>query len=304
MTVAEPSYEEKLAGESALWGAEAERAASQTPPDWRDHRDLRHNAIYHRADIDAFLEHIAPGMTALELGCGSGWLTVGMARRGAHAEGIDVSARALDVAGAYAESIGPTVPGWLDYRAGDLNAVELPPARYDVIAIKGTLHHLTRPDHLLDQIHGALKPGGLLWVSDSHGDEPLSTVLAAGALTLILPTAVPYRQKFGALLRFGVRAPERVRASIQAEGLSPFEGAGRDHDWLALLRARFSVERIERSPAITGYVTHQLQAPDALALPFLRALCVADRALVRVGLLGSTGLTIYARRSGQGPGGD
>ncbi len=290
------NYQEKLAGEAALWGRVAEEQAERLPPDWRYHRNLRHNAVVHARDIDALLARITPGMKALELGCASGWLTLAMAQRGAVAHGIDISDGAIAVARAYYESIKDTVPGAVTYAVADLNALDLPPATYDVIAAKGVLHHLVRLEHVIDQVYVALKPGGLFWVSDTHGDESLPATLLAGALTLVLPTQVSYREKVRGLLRFGLRAPERVKASIQADGLSPFEGAGRDQDWVALIRQRFAIERTARKPAVTGYVTAQLALPDRVAVPLLRALAIPDRWLVRLGLLRSTGVVLFARK--------
>jgi len=290
------SYQEKLADEAALWGRVAEEQAERLPPDWHYHRHLRHNAVVHARDIDVLLARIIPGMKALELGCASGWLTLAMAQRGAAAHGIDISAGAIDVARAYYETIKDTVPGAVTYAVTDLNALDLPPATYDVIAAKGVLHHLVRLEHVMDQVHAALKPGGLFWVSDTHGDESLPVTLLAGALTLALPTQVSYREKVRGLLRFGLRAPQRVRASIQADGLSPFEGAGRDQDWVALVWQRFTIERMARKPAVTGYVTAQLALPDRVAVPLLRALAVPDRWAVRLGLLRSTGVVLFARK--------
>lgn len=289
-------YEQKLAGEAALWGRDAEAKANDVPPDWRDHRHLRHNIVYHTADIDQFLSHIQPGMTALELGCGAGWLTLAMAQRGATATGIDISARALDIARDYYDSIRESVSGAVTYDVADLNALALPADHYDVIAVKGTLHHLLRMEHVIDEMQRALKPGGLLWVSDSDGEEAMETVLVASALMFVLPTAISYRDKFAGLVRFGSNAPSRIKASIEAEGLSPFEGAGREHDWVRLIHERFDVEQHINAPAVTGYITHQLEMPDWAALPLLRALCHIDRWLVRLKLLRNTGVILYARK--------
>ncbi len=289
-------YEQQLAQEAELWGSDAERSAQAVPPDWREHRKLRHNIIYHTADIDAFLQRVQPGMTTLELGCGSGWLTLAMAQRGAHAKGLDISAKALNVARRYYDSIRESVKGSAEYEVADLNALQLPAETYDVIAVKGTLHHLVNMAEVIAQMQQALKPGGLLWVSDSHGDEATSTVLLASALMFVLPTHVSYREKFAGLRRFGVNAPARIKASIQAEGLSPFEGAGREHDWVKLIGERFTVEQRIQAPAVTGYITHQINLPDALALPLLRGLCMVDRLLVRMRLLQPSGLILYARK--------
>ena len=289
-------YEQRLAQEAALWGADAVDKAREVPPDWRYHRRLRHNAIYHTRDIDAFLDHVQAGMDALELGCGSGWLTLALAQRGARATGIDISEQALEVGRRYYETIREQVPGSVTYHAADLNTLELPPDAYDIIAVKGTLHHLPHVDHIVAQMQRALRPGGLLWVSDSDGEESLATALAAGALMFVLPTHVSYRDKIGGLLRFGARAPSRIKASIEAKGLSPFEGAGREHDWVKLISERFTVEQRIQAPAVTGYITHQVKLPDALALPLLRALCAVDTLAVRLRLLRSTGVILYARK--------
>jgi 2-polyprenyl-3-methyl-5-hydroxy-6-metoxy-1,4-benzoquinol methylase len=289
-------YEQQLAQEAELWGRDAERSAQTVPPDWRYHRHLRHNAIYHTRDIDEFLGHIQPGMNVLELGCASGWLTLAMAQRGARAEGIDISEKALNIARQYYDSIRDSVGGSVTYRAADLNALQLAVETYDVIAVKGTLHHLMRMDHVIDEIHKALKPGGLLWVSDSDGEESMSTALVASGLMFVLPTHVSYRDKISGLIRFGTRAPSRIKASIEAEGLSPFEGAGREHDWVKLITQRFQIERRIDSPAFTGYITHQIKMPDMLALPLLRALCTVDRLLVRLKILRNTGVILYARK--------
>ncbi len=295
--MSDPTYEQKLAAEAALWGQDAVAKAQSVPPDWRYHRHLRHNIIYHTADIDEFLDHIQPGMSALELGCGGGWLTLAMAQRGATATGLDISKPALQIARDYYESIKSEVSGSVTYTVADLNVLELPANHYDVIAVKGTLHHLLRVDHVIREMHRALKPGGLLWVSDSHGEEALQTVLVASGLMLVLPTVVSYRDKFAGLLKFGTSAPSRIKASIEAEGLSPFEGAGREHDWVELINATFTVKRRVDAPAITGYITHQIKLPDWVALPFLRALCRVDRLLVRLNLLRNTGVILYAYKA-------
>lgn len=124
----------------------------------------------------------------------------------------------------------------------------------------------------------------------------MSTALVASGLMFVLPTVVSYRDKISGLMRFGTRAPSRIKASIEAEGLSPFEGAGREFDWLALIGERFEVVQQALSPAVTGYITHQIKLPDRAALPLLRALCVVDRLLVRLHLLHSTSVILYARK--------
>jgi 2-polyprenyl-3-methyl-5-hydroxy-6-metoxy-1,4-benzoquinol methylase len=290
------TYQQKLEEEAELWGRIAEEQASATPPDWRFLRALRQNVIMHGAGIEALLEHVRPGMNTLELGCNSGWLTLAMAQRGASAHGLDISETAIRLAQTYYATIQHEISGRATYQVADLNYVELPAEHYDIVAVKGTLHHLINMEQVIEQIHATLKFGGLLWVADSHGEEKGLAVFLASGLTFVLPTQVSYRDKLRGLLRFGVRAPGRVKASMQAEGLSPFEGAGREYDWLKLISRQFKVERQIASPAFTGYVSAQLNMSDRVAIPLLKMMRSVDEALVRLKIVQPTGLMLFARK--------
>jgi 2-polyprenyl-3-methyl-5-hydroxy-6-metoxy-1,4-benzoquinol methylase len=293
----ERSYSEKLAEEAAFWGRVAADQAGAVPPEWSAHRRLRHNLVDVAGQVDALLDRVRPGMRTLELGCGPGWLTIALARRGAIAHGIDIAPEAIKVGRARVEAIAHEVKGRATYEVADLNHLVLGAEQYDLVVAKGILHHLTGLEALIGEVHRALVPGGLFWICDNDGTEATRTALLAGLLLGILPTEVSYATKLRGLVRARTAALDRLRASIEAEGLSPFEGAGRAVDWPALVEGRFDVESRRSGPAVTGYLAGQLKAPDWIALPFLRALGTIDRALVRVRLLHSTGVVIYARKS-------
>lgn len=290
------SYEEKLEQEAELWGNEAEVMAQKLAPNWHAHQQLLHNRILHGEHINKLLDTIQADMTVVELGCGAGWLTLAMAQRGAQALGLDVSEKSLAVARNYYNSIQDTVSGTATYAYADLNNLDLAPNTYDVIVVKATLHHLVNMRHVIENIYQALKPNGLFWISDTLQDEQFASVLAASAITFVMPTQIPYSEKFRGLLKFGLNAPERIKMSMEAEGLSPFEGAGRDHNWLEILESLFQIEEIRVHPAITGYVTAQLKLPNALAIPFLRTLKFVDKGLVALGILQSSARVVYARK--------
>lgn len=294
-------YAEKLAQEAEIWGSVAEQQASILSPDWQYHRELRHNVIMHTAEIDTLLSHITPGFNVLELGCNSGWLTVAMARCGAQAHGLDIGAKAIEVARLYYQLVKDELIGTASYQVADLNNTNLPIETYDVVVIKGVLHHLPNLESLIDRVYQALKPGGLLWISDTNGDETFPTVLIASILTFLLPTRVAYRDKLHGLFQFRMHALERIKASMQASGLSPFEGISREIDWFELIKSRFIIEQRIDHPAFTGYVTTEIKLPDHLALPLLQIMYKLDHALVRSKVLHGTGLTIYARKNPPSP---
>ena len=245
------SYDDQLAREAAIWGSSARELAARIPPDWREHRRLlRHNIVMQGAYIDEFLSHIRPGMRVLDLGCGAGWLTLAMAQRGADATGLDISAESLEVAREYYERIRHEVTGSVRYEVADLNYLSLEADSYDVITVCGALHHLTNVGYTIEQLHTALRPGGLFWTSDVLGEEPRAAIYLTGALMFLLPIEISYRAKIAGLLRFGLRSPTRVKAAMEGEGFSPFEGAGREENWFQLLQAWFEVRRAFHFPSI------------------------------------------------------
>jgi ubiquinone/menaquinone biosynthesis C-methylase UbiE len=290
------TYQEQLRGEAELWGTEAERMAQQMPPDWRYHQTLPHNRVLHGDRINELLSRIRPGMTVLELGCASGWLTLALAQQGADATGYDISEKSLTIARDYYEQIADDVPGRVQYAVADLNHLNLPATTYDVVVVKGVLHHLVNMPEVIAQVKHALKPGGLFWIHDVFADEGLTQALLAGGLMVLLPTEVSYREKLRGLMQFGTRAPERIKASMEAEGLSPFEGAGRDHNWLHLVREHFSVERQQPLASLTGYLTAQVTLPQTVGLPFLKTLRIIEEQLLSAGLLQASSMTVYARK--------
>jgi hypothetical protein len=151
---------------------------------------------------------------------------------------------------------------------------------------------------MVERVHRTLKPGGVFWVSDKHGGEVGLTVLVATLMMAILPTRVSYADKLRGALKFNFRAPSRIQASMQSEGYSPFEGAGRGKDWPERITQLFEVQEILAHPAVTGYLAAQIRMPSRVARILLGALAGVDCALVRLHLLRSSGLTLVAHKQG------
>ena len=109
---------------------------------------------------------IAPGMTVVDLGCGTGTLAimVKQAQPAAHVIGVDVDAKILGIARAKITRAGIDV----ELRQGLVQEVGLAPASVDRVLSSLVLHHLTTDEKLsaLRTLHAALKPGGELHVLD------------------------------------------------------------------------------------------------------------------------------------------
>lgn len=289
-------YDAALAGEAAFWGEVARGEAALTPPDWDVRREWLVNRADRARDVDALLASIVTGTRVLELGCGAGTLTIGLARRGAEVTAVDVSPEALSVAQRYYASIATTLPGRIRYERLDLNDGTLPPGPFQLVAAMGVLHHLVDAQTVVAAIANALEPGGRFWAIDVLGRDSLAAATIAGALLLVLPSEMPFIEKWRGLLRFGAGAPARVRASIEAEGLSPMEGAGRGIDWIEAISERFELDTVRPHPALSGYLASQLRLPRRLAGPLVAAVAAVDRTLVRAGAWRGAGVTIDARK--------
>ncbi|MDH3540929.1 MAG: methyltransferase domain-containing protein [Acidimicrobiia bacterium] len=112
------------------------------------------------------LSHLKPGMRVLDIGCGPGSITLGLARYVAPAEtvGIDQSAEALDVARSLTreQNVG-------NVRFQRASVYELPfgDATFDVVYGHQILQHLADPVTALTEARRVLRSGGYLAVRDA-----------------------------------------------------------------------------------------------------------------------------------------
>ena len=109
--------------------------------------------------------HFKPGMTALELGCGTGYFTRELARSGAGIVAIDLSPELLEIAKANCSA--PNV------RFEIQNAYELsyPDVIFDSVVGSSVLHHLEIED-ALREIYRVLKPGGAIYFTEPNMLNP------------------------------------------------------------------------------------------------------------------------------------
>lgn len=97
------------------------------------------------------------GKTVLDLGCGGGFASEEMTRRGASVVGVDPAGELLAVAKSHAEKAGFTI----DYRQGSGEAIPAADASFDVVVCVDVLEHVADLDKVLLEVNRVLKPGGL-----------------------------------------------------------------------------------------------------------------------------------------------
>lgn len=132
------------------------------------------------------------GLTTIELGCGTGYVSGWMARRGAKATAIDVSPAQLDTARRLARDHGAAVT----FIEGDAEQTGLPDAAFDFAISEYGAAIWCRPERWLAEAFRLLRPGGALVFLGNH---PLSLICAplSGAPT-DRTLHRPYRDMWGA----------------------------------------------------------------------------------------------------------
>ena len=132
------------------------------------HESVVRNHARRRAEVDAWflLPRLSAGMSLLDVGCGPGTITVGLARAVAPGEvtGIDLSEDVLAQAREHAES---EAVDNLTFEFGDVYQLDYEDGVFDIVYANQLLQHLTDQPRALREMRRVLKPDGLLTVRDT-----------------------------------------------------------------------------------------------------------------------------------------
>lgn len=156
MTVTTPNVRQALAirTQRRLWRARAQR--------WNEQGSLRLREV-----IDAVLARspVHPDAVVLDLGCGSGQLTLPLARDAARVLAVDVSAEATQM---LEERAGREGISNIKTLARPIEKLEFEPESFDLVVSNYALHHLRDIDKqaALAKAYRWLHPGGRLVVGD------------------------------------------------------------------------------------------------------------------------------------------
>lgn len=115
--------------------------------------------------VQMLSDHLKPGMTILELGCGTGSFTRELARSGADIIAIDVSPELLGIAKANCSA--PNVR----YEIQNAYALTYSDATFDSVVGSSILHHL-EIEEALREIYRVLKPGGTIYFTEPNMLNP------------------------------------------------------------------------------------------------------------------------------------
>jgi SAM-dependent methyltransferase len=115
--------------------------------------------------VQMLSDHLRPGITILEIGCGTGYFTRELTQRGADIVAIDVSPDLLEIA--KAKSSAPNVR----YEIQNACALTYSDATFDSVVGSSILHHL-EIEEALREIYRVLKPGGTIYFTEPNMLNP------------------------------------------------------------------------------------------------------------------------------------
>ncbi len=240
-----------------------------------------------------------PSEWGLEIGCGPGTLSIGMARDGLckRLDAFDISEKAIEIAKRSAEEQGIRT---ISFEVRDANTIRLPKNRYDLIFISQSLHHIENLENLYDQVGGALTDDGIFWASDYIGparlqwtDKQLEIINAINAL---LPEK--YRT-----LGFD---ETRVRTNVERIPLEAFlkgdpSEAVRSNEILPLAKEHLDVVEIRPWGHSITYpllieTIHNYDENSEIDNALLRLICLLESMLIKEGMLESDFAFFVARK--------
>lgn len=132
------------------------------------------------------------GMDAIELGCGTAYVSGWMARRGASVTAIDISTEQL----ATARRLATTYRTDITFIEGNAEATGLPDAAFDFAISEYGASIWCKPDRWLNEAWRLLKPGGQLVFLGNHPLSLICSPLDGSPCNRTLHR--PYRDMWGA----------------------------------------------------------------------------------------------------------
>jgi ubiquinone/menaquinone biosynthesis C-methylase UbiE len=110
---------------------------------------------------DFLLPHLSEGFLVLDVGCGEGTITLGLAEAAGHVIGVDRDEDYVEARRWAAEHQLENV----EFRVGNVDALDFPADHFDACLCHSMLEMLDHPLDALIEIKRTLKPGGVVGVA-------------------------------------------------------------------------------------------------------------------------------------------
>jgi len=120
--------------------------------------------------IERVLAVIDKKDAVLEMGCGTGIISLGIAPRVERVVGTDISPKMISLARAKAEQLALVN---VDFQVGDSYSLPFEDGSFDTVLLFNTLHFLKEPNKVLQEAYRLLKTGGYFALATDCFAEPV-----------------------------------------------------------------------------------------------------------------------------------
>ena len=172
-----------------------------------------------RAAWDRILDLVVGGgrgtLDALDVGCGTGFLSLELAGRGHRVTGIDFAPQMLAEARKKAAGQGVAVR----FEEGDAEQLPFAEGSFDLVMTRHVLWTLPHPEQAIDEWIRVLRPGGRLVAMDSQFDPSVLERSPQNARSSAEYAGIGDRLPF-----LGGRAQSEIEALLRAHGLADVAG--------------------------------------------------------------------------------
>jgi ubiquinone/menaquinone biosynthesis C-methylase UbiE len=192
-----------------------------------------------RAAWDRILDLVVPArgkLDALDVGCGTGFLTFELAGRGHRVTGVDFAPAMIAEARRKATERGIAVR----LEAGDAEQLQFAAGSFDLLVSRHLLWTLPHPEAAIDEWVRVLRPGGRLVIVDGQFDAAALEPPAGSARSSQEYAAIGNQLPF-----LGGRAREEIEQLLTAHGLRSVRGDSLQ-DLVAAQAQRMVDEGLER----------------------------------------------------------
>lgn len=232
----------------------------------------------------------------LEIGCGSGYLALEIARCGEKVTGIDISRKSIEIADAYARKEGFSSES-LCYRCESFEEAVFEDETFMSVVFFRSLHHLVDIDAILKKVRKILKIGGHFIACEPMRDKfSRKSAEFAAILRALMPTWVSFEEKLGTLQSVGdfdsyLNDIFNEYTYVEDHSQSPNDNSINSGEMLDSIWKNFDVKTVEYTDAVIDKLIGGLRGEYRFL--FARFLKLLDKYMVEKKILAPTSLQIH-----------
>jgi ubiquinone/menaquinone biosynthesis C-methylase UbiE len=170
-------------------------------------------SVYHRYLLEPYIDRLravlSPPRRALDVGCGTGVVSIVLANRDFEVTGIDHSEEMLAIAREKAVREG--VIDRCTFLTGDVRDLPFGDGEFDCVTCQGLLHHLEDIEPCVREMARVLRSGGALYISEPTSDRTPAKRVLEGVWQLM--------RRRGQASRADADGPATVEAPIEVNEL-------------------------------------------------------------------------------------